>query len=228
MSREARFCADAAADGRRAPRDSLGGVIRRSPRLPPPSPRRADDPHRARVAPDARRRRASAGTCPTNIRAPPSTGKATSSSRARCQSARGPGGHHASLRRRARLIAPRISGGHRAGKVALATCTWARWAGWTRSSPALAALPRGDARGSAAAGRGGASAYERRWPATIRCCSIPRRGRPQGLWAKKPLTSLGDLSGLRVRTADGNATITMRRGRRPAFADLLRRRAAAC
>src|SRR6185436_6845220 len=33
---------------------------------------------------------------------------------------------------------------------------------------------------------------------------------PAGLWAKKPLTSLGDLLGLRVRTADGNATITMR------------------
>ena len=33
---------------------------------------------------------------------------------------------------------------------------------------------------------------------------------PAGLWAKKPVTSLGDLKGLRVRTADASATLAMR------------------
>jgi TRAP-type transport system periplasmic protein len=48
---------------------------------------------------------------------------------------------------------------------------------------------------------------------------------PAGLWAKKPVASVADLKGLRVRTADANATLAMRAaGAQPqqiSFADTL-------
>ena len=83
-------------------------------------------------------------------------------------------------------------------------------AGWTRSPPPslpfLAVTPA-EAR---LLGEVARPAYEAALARHNQMLLYPSPWPPAGLWAKKSLTSLGDLSGLRVRTADGNATITMR------------------